>query len=112
MTLLGLARVVLSKLLEVHDVVTESWLPVTVDPRWLALHIAENLICNFVSLAQWFCLFHLILFFTGFVDPSSLLYVCSCIKLTNAKQTINVKTYFPNIIRIELLNLILIYFKI
>ena len=70
LALVGVARVVLSKLLEAHDVVTESWLAVPLDPRWLALHIAENLICNFVSAAQWFGLSHLTLFFTGFVDPS------------------------------------------
>ena len=68
--LAGIANVVLSKLLEVHDIVTESWLPVPLDPGWLALHIAENLICNLVSAAQWFGLSHLTLFFTGFVDPS------------------------------------------
>ena len=60
LALVGVARVVLSKLPEFHDVVTESWLPVPVGPRWLALHIAEKLICNFVSLAQWVGLFHFI----------------------------------------------------
>ena len=60
LVLVGVARVPLSKLLEIHDIVTESWLPVPVDRSWLALHIAENLICNFVSLAQWFGLYHLI----------------------------------------------------